>query len=54
VAELQIMGSNAVLLELAAHELAVNMSAPRVDLNCGCPANTVTGHGAGSRYGHLS
>lgn len=22
--------------------------APRVDLNCGCPANTVTGNGAGS------
>lgn len=22
--------------------------APRIDLNCGCPANTVTGNGAGS------
>ncbi|GFH29305.1 uncharacterized protein HaLaN_27943, partial [Haematococcus lacustris] len=28
--------------------LALDKAAPRVDLNCGCPANTVTGHGAGS------
>jgi len=42
------MGSNAELLELAAKELASEGEAPRVDLNCGCPANVVTGKGAGS------
>jgi tRNA-dihydrouridine synthase C len=44
----QLMGSNAELLELAAKELASEGEAPRVDLNCGCPANVVTGKGAGS------
>ncbi len=43
------MGSNPELLGLAAHHLATVKGAPRVDLNCGCPANTVTGNGAGSR-----
>lgn len=43
----QIMGSD---LDLMA-EMAVAMEslgAPRIDLNCGCPSNTVTGRGAGS------
>ena len=26
----------------------VKRGAPRIDLNCGCPSNTVTGRGAGS------
>ncbi|GFH30602.1 uncharacterized protein HaLaN_29486 [Haematococcus lacustris] len=42
------MGSSPPLLALAAQHLALDKAAPRVDLNCGCPANTVTGHGAGS------
>lgn len=46
----QIMGSSPELLAEAARYL-VDRGAPRVDLNCGCPANTVTGHGAGSRWG---
>jgi tRNA-dihydrouridine synthase C len=45
----QIMGSNPELLALAARYLVEVKGAPRVDLNCGCPANTVTGNGAGSR-----
>ena len=44
----QIMGSEPWLLELAARHLATEKSAPRIDLNCGCPANVVTGKGAGS------
>ena len=44
----QLMGSNGELLEMAARELASEGDAPRVDLNCGCPANVVTGKGAGS------
>ncbi|KAL6746821.1 dihydrouridine synthase-domain-containing protein [Haematococcus lacustris] len=44
----QVMGSSPPLLALAAQHLALDKAAPRVDLNCGCPANTVTGHGAGS------
>ncbi|KAJ9534168.1 hypothetical protein QJQ45_002169 [Haematococcus lacustris] len=44
----QVMGSSPPLLALAAQHLALDKGAPRVDLNCGCPANTVTGHGAGS------
>jgi tRNA-dihydrouridine synthase C len=43
----QIMGS---IPELMA-EITVGLAAkgaPRVDLNCGCPSNTVTGKGAGS------
>ena len=58
----QIMSSNPELLGLATEMLFKGCSssgegallleggrAPRVDLNCGCPANTVTGNGAGSR-----
>lgn len=44
----QLMGSNTVLLAAAAARLA-RMGAPRIDLNAGCPANVVTGGGAGSR-----
>ena len=43
----QLMGSNPLLMA----EMAIEMEqrgAPRVDLNCGCPSNTVTGKGAGS------
>lgn len=43
----QIMGSDikgmcGMTLEL------IKRGAPRIDLNCGCPSNTVTGRGAGS------
>ncbi|GIL56184.1 hypothetical protein Vafri_11576 [Volvox africanus] len=44
----QIMGSNPELMGMAAQYLVKVRGAPRVDLNCGCPANTVTGNGAGS------
>ena len=44
------MSSNPELLGLATGMLFKWRKAPRVDLNCGCPANTVTGNGAGSRY----
>ena len=44
----QLMGSNPDLLETCASYLATETSAPRVDLNCGCPAGLVTGKGAGS------
>ena len=43
----QLMGSDPQLMA----EMAIEMEyrgAPRVDLNCGCPSNTVTGKGAGS------
>lgn len=43
----QIMGSDPVLMADMAREV-VKRGAPRVDLNCGCPSNTVTGRGAGS------
>lgn len=43
----QIMGSDPDLMAEMAHELA-QMGAPRIDVNCGCPSNTVTGRGAGS------
>ena len=43
----QIMGGNPDLLSRTATAL-VRRGAPRIDLNCGCPANTVTGKGAGS------
>ena len=44
----QIMGSHlAVMQELVPRLL--DSGAPRIDLNCGCPANQVTGKGAGSR-----
>ena len=44
----QLMGSNPDLIEQCAKFLATEGNAPRVDLNCGCPANVVTGKGAGS------
>lgn len=44
----QVMSSSAELLGIAA-DMLVDREAPRIDLNCGCPANTVTGSGAGSR-----
>lgn len=43
----QLMGSDLDLMAEMAHELEV-MGAPRIDINCGCPSNTVTGRGAGS------
>lgn len=43
----QIMGSDPVLLAEMAQELE-SKGAPRIDLNCGCPSNQVTGRGAGS------
>nr|WP_213157519.1 tRNA-dihydrouridine synthase family protein [Parachlamydia sp. AcF125] len=43
----QIMGSHPELMGAMAQELA-KKGAPRIDLNCGCPSNTVTGRGAGS------
>jgi nifR3 family TIM-barrel protein len=43
----QIMGSDPLLMGEMCAEL-FRLGAPRVDLNCGCPANRVTGRGAGS------
>lgn len=43
----QIMGADAELMACMAAELE-RRGAPRIDLNCGCPSNTVTGRGAGS------
>lgn len=43
----QIMGSDPILMAEMAQELA-QKGAPRIDVNCGCPSNTVTGRGAGS------
>ncbi|MBJ7449937.1 MAG: tRNA-dihydrouridine synthase family protein [Parachlamydiales bacterium] len=43
----QIMGSDPELMGAMCLELA-KRGAPRIDLNCGCPSNTVTGRGAGS------
>lgn len=43
----QIMGSDPELMAGMAQELAAR-GAPRIDVNCGCPSNTVTGRGAGS------
>lgn len=43
----QIMGSDLDLMAEMAKELE-GMGAHRIDLNCGCPSNTVTGRGAGS------
>jgi tRNA-dihydrouridine synthase C len=52
----QLMGSNPELMADMARAV-VQRGAPRVDLNCGCPSNTVTGRGAGSSLlkepGHL-
>ncbi len=43
----QIMGSDPELMAAMAIEIE-SRGAPRIDLNCGCPSNTVTGRGAGS------
>lgn len=43
----QLMGSDPQLMADMAREIA-KRGAPRIDLNCGCPSNTVTGKGAGS------
>lgn len=43
----QIMGSDPDLMAEMAQEL-VQRGAKRIDVNCGCPSNTVTGRGAGS------
>ncbi|MBS0625918.1 MAG: tRNA-dihydrouridine synthase family protein [Verrucomicrobia bacterium] len=43
----QIMGSDPHLMGEMARAIAAR-GAPRIDLNCGCPSNTVTGRGAGS------
>jgi tRNA-dihydrouridine synthase C len=43
----QLMGSDAELMAAMAKEIE-SRGAPRIDLNCGCPSNTVTGRGAGS------
>lgn len=43
----QLMGSDPVLMADMAREMQAR-NVPRIDLNCGCPSNTVTGRGAGS------
>jgi tRNA-dihydrouridine synthase C len=43
----QLMGSDPVLMADMAYAMQLR-GAPRIDLNCGCPSNTVTGKGAGS------
>ncbi|MES2199249.1 MAG: tRNA-dihydrouridine synthase family protein [Chlamydiota bacterium] len=43
----QIMGADPLLMAAMAKELE-RKGAPRIDINCGCPSNTVTGRGAGS------
>lgn len=43
----QLMGSDPELMGAMAREIEMR-GAPRIDLNCGCPSNTVTGRGAGS------
>jgi tRNA-dihydrouridine synthase C len=43
----QIMGSDPELMAAMTREM-VRRGAHRVELNCGCPSNTVTGRGAGS------
>jgi nifR3 family TIM-barrel protein len=43
----QLMGSDPELMAEMAKEMQ-DRGAPRIDLNCGCPSNTVTGRGAGS------
>jgi tRNA-dihydrouridine synthase C len=43
----QIMGADPQLMADMACEIEAR-GAPRIDLNCGCPSNTVTGRGAGS------
>lgn len=43
----QLMGSDVDLMAAMAQEIEAR-GARRIDLNCGCPSNTVTGRGAGS------
>lgn len=43
----QVMGSDPLLMAQMAQEIE-RRGAPRIDVNCGCPSNTVTGRGAGS------
>lgn len=43
----QLMGSDPNLMAEMAREIA-DRGALRIDINCGCPSNTVTGRGAGS------
>lgn len=43
----QVMGSDPYLVAKMGQELE-QRGAHRIDLNCGCPSNTVTGRGAGS------
>jgi nifR3 family TIM-barrel protein len=43
----QLMGSDPELMAAMAVEIE-RRGAPRIDVNCGCPSNTVTGRGAGS------
>lgn len=43
----QIMGADPVLMADMAKEV-MERGAKRIDINCGCPSNTVTGRGAGS------
>ncbi|MBM3191622.1 MAG: tRNA-dihydrouridine synthase family protein [Chlamydiae bacterium] len=43
----QLMGSVPELMAAMAQEVE-RRGAKRIDLNCGCPSNTVTGNGAGS------
>lgn len=43
----QLMGSELDLMAEMAQEMEAR-GAPRIDVNCGCPSNTVTGRGAGS------
>jgi nifR3 family TIM-barrel protein len=43
----QLMGSDPELMGEMAQEIE-RRGAPRIDLNCGCPSNTVNGRGAGS------
>ncbi len=43
----QVMGYDLDLVPRMCQELE-RRGAPRIDLNCGCPSNTVTGRGAGS------
>jgi tRNA-dihydrouridine synthase C len=43
----QLMGSDPTNMALMAKAIE-KRGAPRIDLNCGCPSNTVTGKGAGS------
>ncbi len=44
---LQLLGSHATALAINAHK-AVDLGAPGIDLNFGCPAKTVNRHGGGS------